>query len=132
MHITLESDYAVRIVDCIAGETHRIDAQRIAERTGVTQRFSLKILRKLVAANIIRSYKGAKGGYELARPASEITLKEVIETVEGRYTFSRCLTPEHVCHCDTMSCRQGSCRFQKIYDEISEEVRTRLSQVTFG
>ena len=44
MHITLESDYAVRIVSCLAKNGGRMDARSIAEETGVTLRFSLKIL----------------------------------------------------------------------------------------
>ncbi len=132
MHITLESDYAVRIVDRLAAQQGRLDAKSIAADTGVTPRFTLKILHKLVASGLVRSYQGAKGGYELARPAGEITLREVIETVEGVYTLSRCLSPEHSCRCDAQHCRRGDCRFQRVYDEISETVRQRLSQVTFG
>ena len=66
MHITLESDYAVRIVYCLAQNGGRMEAAAIAEQTGVTLRFSLKILRKLVAGGLVKSYKGAGGGYELA------------------------------------------------------------------
>ena len=133
MHITLESDYAVRIVDCIASARgRRIDAKTIAEQTGVTLRFSLKILHKLTASGIVRSYKGAKGGYELARNADTISLRDVIETVEGVYTFSRCLDPDYSCRCDHNTCRQGSCRFQRVYDDISEVVRERLSKTTFA
>ena len=63
MHITLETDYAVRIVYFLAQSGERVDAGRIAEETGVTLRFSLKILRKLVSGGVVMSYKGAKGGY---------------------------------------------------------------------
>lgn len=49
MYITLEADYAVRIVDCLARNAIRMDAKTLAAHTGVTLRFSLKILRKLVA-----------------------------------------------------------------------------------
>ena len=51
VHITLESDYAVRIVYCLAQNGGRMEAAAIAEQTGVTLRFSLKILRKLVAVS---------------------------------------------------------------------------------
>ena len=78
MYITLEADYAVRIVDCLARNAIRMDAKTLAAHTGVTLRFSLKILRKLVAEGIIRSYKGTQGGYELAIPAQEISLGRVI------------------------------------------------------
>lgn len=46
-------------------------------------RFTLKTMRKLVAAGIVRSFKGAKGGYQLARGPESVTLRQVIEAVEG-------------------------------------------------
>ena len=57
MHITLESDYATRIAYCLAKAPGRMDAKSISEETGVTLRFSLKILRKLVASGIVKSCK---------------------------------------------------------------------------
>ena len=132
MNITLEADYAVRIVDCLAARPERLGAGAIAGATGVTPRFTLKILHKLVSAGIVQSYKGARGGYELAKPAAEITLRDVIETVEGVYTFSRCLSPDHVCSCSPAQSGRGCCRFQRVYDEISETVRKKLGEVTFG
>ncbi len=132
MHITLEADYAVRIVDCLSMQHTRLGAGSIAEQTGVTPRFTLKILHKLVSSGLVRSYKGAKGGYELARAPGDITLREVIEIFEGSYTFSRCLDPSHICKCDLSACRSGSCRFQRAYDEISEMVRKKLDETTFA
>lgn len=90
MCLTLESDYAVRIIGCLTAENKRIDAKNISERTGVSLRFSLKILRKLVSAGLVRSYKGMQGGYELAKSPSEITMLNVIESVEGDYYLNRC------------------------------------------
>lgn len=71
MHINLESDYAVRIVYCLARFGQKMDAQRIAEETGVSQRFTLKIMRKLVTAGLVTSFKGAHGGYTLSRAPEE-------------------------------------------------------------
>ena len=88
MHITLEADYAIRIVQVLAQNQRRLDAKTISEMTGVTLRFSLKILRKLVAAGIIKSFKGTQGGYEIGRELDQISLGEVIETIEGRYTLN--------------------------------------------
>ena len=84
MHITRETDYAIRIVYCLANTQGRKDAGTISEEMGVTLRFSLKILHKLVKCGIVKSYKGAKGGYELSRPASEINLKQVISNIHRR------------------------------------------------
>ena len=131
MHITLESDYAVRIVYCLAQNGGRMEAAAIAEQTGVTLRFSLKILRKLVAGGLVKSYKGAGGGYELAKAPDEISLYEVIEQVEGPYAISRCLSEEdYTCNRNRQTC--GVCKFNRIYAEISETVTQRLEGIKFG
>lgn len=131
MHITLESDYAVRIVYCLAQSGGRMDAKRIAEETGVTLRFSLKILRKLVSGGLVNSYKGTKGGYELGRAPEDISLCDVIEMVEGPYSLARCVSGgEYQCNRNTETC--GVCKFREVYAEISESVRERLSQVNFS
>ncbi len=131
MHITLESDYAVRIVSCLAKNGGRMDARSIAEETGVTLRFSLKILRKLVTGGLVNSYKGTKGGDELGRSPSEISLCDVIEMVEGPYSLARCVSEsDYQCNRNTEAC--GVCNFRKVYAEISETVRQRLSEVKFS
>ena len=122
MNITLEADYAVRIVYALVRSKARMDAKAIAEETGVTLRFSLKILRKLVAAGIVKSFKGTQGGYEIGKPPEEISLGEVIESIEGRFTISRCVCGDYTC-----TRKKGTpCPFQKIYCEISRDVRTAL------
>ena len=131
MHITLESDYAVRIVYCLAQNGGRMEAAAIAEQTGVTLRFSLKILRKLVAGGLVKSYKGAGGGYELAKNSKEISLYEVIEQVEGPYAICRCLNEEgYDCNRNRQACME--CKFVRIYADISEMVRKRLEGISFG
>ena len=124
MHMTLEADYAVRIVEFLATQKERADAKTIAEQTNVTLRFTLKILRTLVADGIAHSYKGAKGGYELAKPAKEITLRQVIESVEGPYMISRCQG-------EAYSCTRTDCHLHGIYGKISAMVRKELDSYTF-
>lgn len=131
MHITLEADYAVRIVHCLAQSGERQDAKKIAENTGVTLRFSLKILRKLVSGGVVKSFKGTKGGYELAKAPKEISLAEVIETVEGRYALSRCCCEEQDYQCNRNHSDCG-CSFHKVYSDISLMVQNRLEAVKFS
>jgi len=127
MNITLESDYAIRIVGTLCNSGKRLDAKTISEKTAVSLRFALKILRKLVAAKIVVSFKGTLGGYELARPAANITLKDVIEAIEGKLVVSKCLTESYECS-RGMS---GKCGYQKVFTEISLLVNEKLSEYTF-
>ncbi len=131
MHITLESDYAVRIVYCLAQNSCRMDAKKISEKSCVTLRFALKILRKLVAGGIVKSFKGTQGGYELAKDASEISLRDVIETVEGTYALSRCVCGEGEYECNHTH-EEGYCPFHSVYEAISNDVREKLHNVTFN
>ena len=125
MHLSLEADYAVRIVMFLASQGRRADANTISENTGVSLRFALKILRNLVGCGIAKSFKGTQGGYELNRPPEEITLCELIEAVEGRYVFSRCLMGLE-CSKPNNPC----CKVQQVFSEVSKLVRDKLSSVT--
>ena len=127
MCLTLESDYAVRIIGCLSAENKRIDAKNISEKTGVSLRFSLKILRKLVSAGLVKSYKGMQGGYELAKAPSEITMLDVIETVEGSYYLNRCFEDDFIC---TRGAK-GSCQYQRVFNEITDIVSKKLSEYNF-
>ena len=129
MHITQESDYAVRIVFCLARAGVRMDARSISEQMCVTLRFSLKILGKLAQSGIVASYKGNRGGYELARPASEITLLQVIVAVEGPYRLCRCVGPEGAGECSRGA--SGCCSFQRVFGRISDTINRELDGVTF-
>lgn len=127
MRLTLEADYAIRIIYCLSNDRSRLEAKTIAERTCITLRFALKILRKLVSAGLVRSYKGTCGGYELNIEPSEITLLNVIETINGTYFFSRCLSPDGICN------RTGGkgCGFQNVFNEVTHMVKNKLDGYTF-
>lgn len=129
MHITLEADYAVRIVDCLARNEGRMGAKVISEKACVTLRFSLKILRKLVASGIVRSYKGAQGGYEIARPLDQISINDILETIEGPFTLNRCLDEDYKC---TRTGDEKHCPYHYLFAHISDQVQEQLKRVTIS
>jgi len=126
-NMTLEADYAVRIVSVMAAENRRLDAGALAELTGVTLRFTLKIMRKLVAGGIAKSFKGVSGGYELNKPAGEISLAEVIEAIDGPFQLARCGGPEG---CSNPGAKEF-CRFKNEFDRISGMVRNEMEKIKF-
>lgn len=128
MHITLETDYAIRIMAFLIKENKRVDAKMISAETDVTLRFALKILRKLVAAELVRSFKGLRGGYEYAREKpSDVSLYEIVEIIEGDCLISRCLDSEIGCN---RGC-EASCKARKSFAKISKNMMKQLSAVTF-
>lgn len=127
MHITLEADYAIRITDYMVQKNKRLGAQEISDNTGVSLRFSLKILSKLVNSGIFKSYKGVQGGYELAKSPAEISMYDIITTIEGPYTLNRCQDLSHVCSNNG----NNRCYYYFIFWHISDQVENELKKVTF-
>ena len=123
MHITLESDYAVRIVYCLAQNGGRMEAAAIAEQTGVTLRFSLKILRKLAGSGIVCAQKGASGGYSLAMDPRDISLGLIIESIDGPFELNHCLNEEYDC---TRVKDKRVCQFHHIFDELNAKLKKEL------
>lgn len=129
MRITQEADYAVRIINCLSRSGKRMDARNISEKTGVTLRFTLKILRKLGLSKIVVSFKGVQGGYELMRDPSKINLCEVIESVDGPIKINRCLEADHPC---SKTGEGANCYFHNIFAEVSKMVRDHLLAISFA
>ena len=127
MRITHEADYAMRVAFCLASAGGKMSAKEIAEKTGVTLRFSLKILRKLIQAGMIESFKGVTGGYQLLLPPEEISLGAIIECIDGPIAINHCLTNEF--ECTRVDCK-ADCNFRKIFGSINARLRDDLYGIT--
>jgi Rrf2 family protein len=96
MRISAKADYAVRAVVELAATTSEkpVKAERIATAQGIPLNFLENILGELRHAGLVRSHRGAEGGFKLAKPAAEITVADVIRAVEGPLASVRGAPPE--------------------------------------
>ena len=96
MRISAKADYAVRaaVELAAAGDERPVKAERIATAQGIPLNFLENIMGELRHAGIVRSQRGADGGFRLARPAGEITVADVIRAVEGPLASVRGGPPE--------------------------------------
>ncbi len=130
MNITMEADYALRIVYLFSGNNVKTDANTLSEKIGVSLRFTLKILRKLLLAGIVKSYKGTHGGYMLAKEPSRISMYDVITAIDGDLPVNRCTNG--VYECQNPNVKGGMpCAMRHIFAEISVDLKKKLSAVTF-
>ena len=130
MRITLEADYALRIMCLLANSDELVDAGTIAEDASVPSRFALKILRKLTQGGLVKSYKGKNGGYKILEDPAKCTLLRVIELIDGPLVISRCGDIEG--GCGLVSKRTGECAIHHIFEEISNGVSNALSKITIA
>lgn len=95
MRLTARADYAVRAaVELAARPDHHLKVEEIATAQSIPPRFLENILLSLRRAGLAQSRRGADGGYRLARPASEITVADVLRAVEGPLANVRGVAPE--------------------------------------
>lgn len=99
MQLTQATDYAFRAALLLAssGEGDVIDANTISSREKIPTRFLLKIMRSLVKAGVVTSYRGVRGGFALAKSPRDITLLDIVEAVEGPVRINRCLVDPEYC-----------------------------------
>lgn len=130
MRITQEADYALRIVSLLAATPSICGAAEIADHTGVPARFAHKILRKLLQGGIVRSYTGAKGGYTLLRPANELTMREVVEQIDGPIEITKCADENYVCSKNGV-CKAG-CVYHRVFRAIARDVADKMGRLTIA
>jgi Rrf2 family protein len=120
-----QTDYAARIVLHLASleEGARVTAQEIAASRLIPPAFIRRIVSRLSAAGILITVRGNKGGVTLARPPSLVSLREVIEAMEGPIAMNSCLTQAGACPlaelCPVQSSWAGATRHLSQYlDEV--------------
>ena len=96
MRISAKADYAVRaVVELAAADDDKpVKAERIATAQDIPLNFLENILGELRHAGVVRSHRGAEGGFRLAKPPSEVTVADVIRAVEGPLASVRGGPPE--------------------------------------
>src|SRR3954462_10409163 len=98
MRVSAKADYAIRAVAELAAAqgSGQLRADKIAEAQDIPIKFLESILIELKHAGVVRSQRGAEGGYALARPGTEISLADVIRAVDGPLANVRGDRPENV------------------------------------
>ncbi len=130
MRITQEADYALRIMCLLERCGGIMDAGSIAEASSVSPRFTLKILRKLSQGGLVSSRKGASGGYMLGDMSGNVTLRRVIELIDGPLAISKCVDGD--CGCSMLGDDKSRCAIHHIFQAISEELVSKLDKITIA
>ncbi len=128
MKVTQESDYAIRMCCALDEAGGVLDTGELSERVAISKSIALKVLRKLRTAGIVKSRKGAEGGYELARDPTSLSLIDIIEAIEGKVYISKCLDDCH--YCSLNGYNKISCKVHMAFLKINDDLTKKLSAVT--
>ncbi len=133
LSLTRKADYAlVGLVDLARRAPEKASARQLAESSKVPLPMLMNILKELVTSGMVVSTRGVNGGYRLAKDPAEITLRELIQAVEGPINLTVCCsgTPqsEQRQPCDLA----GSCPTEAPIRKVNDIFRTFLDRVTLA
>jgi Rrf2 family protein len=97
MRLSARSDYALRaVIELAASDGGHVTADQLAKTQSIPGKFLEAILTQLRRAGLVRSQRGPDGGFWLARPASEISLADIIRAIDGPLLGVRGERPENL------------------------------------
>lgn len=129
LRITKLTDYATVVLTVLAEQPGRIHrAPELAERSGVEPATVAKVLKRLAQAGLVASFRGATGGYRLARPPQSMPLADIVEAMEGPLGMTACSVHDGDCGIEThCGIRAG---WQRINDVLLDALnRTTLADM---
>lgn len=128
MHLTRQSDYGVRAILHLATVPYGdvIQTRSIAASEDIPGKYLPSIIRTLARAGLIRTLRGNQGGVMLARPPEEISLREVIEAIEGPIVIVHCLRGPNQCD------REDDCSFRTVCQNLQDLMVGQLEGTTFA
>lgn len=128
MKISATTQYGLVAVGYIAqnssGFKDTVTAKSISTEYGITWEYLLRVLQELARANVLRSMRGPHGGFTLARPASEISMLDVIEALEGPMSANveidgQAVTREVITSKVTEACQEANAKAREIYSKVN-------------
>lgn len=126
MKLTRGTDYGIRGILYLATQPYEKVTllHEIAKEQDIPETYLAKIFQDLTKAGLVRSHRGARGGFSLVRPPSQITLRQVIEALQGPISLNRCLDVGELC------ARSGACPISRVLRQAQAELLRGLDAAT--
>lgn len=127
MKISTKGRYALRIMLDLAMNSNGayISLKDISARQSISDKYSEQIINQLSKAGLVRSTRGARGGYMLARPSSEYTVGDILRVMEGSLAPVSCLEGE-----DTGCERASYCVTLNVWRKLDKAISDVVDNIT--
>ena len=128
MRLSTRARYGARLMLELALNVNKgnIFLKDIAEREDISEKYLSHLVIPLKASGLISSTRGAHGGYKLAKNPSQITLKEIVQTLEGGISCVECVKNPYVCP------RVSKCVTRAIWEKVDEKISEALDSITLA
>ena len=125
LRLSQTTGHAVRALSCLNHQSPRF-IREVAASAGIGKPYLAKIFNLLANTDLLVAKRGYRGGILLARPATEITLLQVVDAVEGDAWTRRCLLGMRDCD------PQNLCPCHDMWTEMKSRIRASLGEITLA
>lgn len=127
IRITKQTDYGIVLLTHLAAHPERtFNAPELAAETGLPLPMVSKTLKMLTRESLLASHRGARGGYGLAQPASEITMTQVISALEGPIAITECIDTSGECSHERL------CPTRNNWQRINQALKEALDRISLA
>src|ERR1700745_1729069 len=121
------TDYSTVLLAALAGEPGRVQtAAALAEQTHIAAPTVSKLLKQLHRAGLVTSTRGLHGGYQLSRPAAQISAAAILDALEGPVALTDCAVGHGNCEIE------HSCRVGRVWQRLNLAMRRALYDVSLA
>lgn len=126
--VNRQTDYAIRVVLALAKQPQgtRLSSASIGKEMLIPAAFLSRIVAQLAQAGVVETFPGRDGGLQLARPADEISLRDIVELMEGPFLLSECMLGEQACPFE------GTCPVRTRWDRLQMVILEELGRTKFS
>jgi Rrf2 family protein len=142
LRISKKADYAVFLLGCIVrqgaypGGTAPeavVSAHEVARQAGLNKSVVANLLKVFARDGLLESVRGLKGGYRLARAPDAVSLREILQAIEGPFTLVDCLRQEHGAPADDHRCSLVAfCPTKHPMRNVHERIARLLGEITLA
>lgn len=128
MKLTRATEYAMLAMVYLARQAPGEMAltSEIADHEGIPNAFLVKVIPLLSRAGLVTTHRGSHGGLSLAKPAPHISLKEIVEAIEGQVVINTCTGP------DPLACNRTECNLRGALQHAQEQFLTVLASYSLS
>ena len=127
LRISRLTDYATVLLAALASEPQRLQtAAALAEQTRIAAPTVSKLLKQLHRAGLVSSTRGLHGGYQLARPAAQISAAAILDALEGPVALTDCAAGHGNCEIEE------TCRTGRVWQRLNLAIRRALYDVSLA
>lgn len=97
--------------------------QSISTMGGVPKQYLEQLLGNLRRAGLVSTVRGAQGGYQMVARPEAVTLRDIIDAVEGPIELSECASADHACQ------KSGNCPVRWVWQRVTDSINTELEKI---